>query len=93
MKYAEFEINGLTWAGERPCEQDAMYTRQFWRRRLCIEVDAEAFRLVDNVEREPTLAYYPATGAWFYEPWYGEDRRMAGGLQEALANVEIMWTG
>lgn len=80
-------------------------TREFWKDRVYVSHDkmrgryepekfgVEAWVIADNYDRGPNLIYYPETDTWTYMPSYGEERVIKGGLREALANAEIMYTG
>jgi hypothetical protein len=65
----------------------------------------EAWIIGDNYDKGPSICFYPypdddtppwakpGDGVWTYMPPYGSEKVMKGGLREALATAQIMWTG
>jgi hypothetical protein len=47
-----------------------------------------------NYERGPILRWFPAQDVWLYSRQYAEScSRIKGGLSEAIANAQIVYTG
>ena len=97
MKAAEDRISF-----EEQSPEDAKATREFWSERLYVywdEIRVEegavgAWVVCDNYEGCATIMiFYPDIDEWFsMRPW-GDEYKMKGGLDEALATAQIIWTG
>ena len=96
MKAAEDRI-----AFEKQTPKDAEDTRTFWSERLCVYWDegrgtdtTGAWVICDNYESGAIImSYYPMRDEWYsMRPW-GDEYKMKGGLNEAMATAQIIWTG
>lgn len=89
-------------AFEEQSPKDAKATRKFWSKRLCVYWDDDrveegaigAWVICDNYESGATImSFYPDIDEWFsMRPW-GDEYKMKGGLDEAMATAQIIWTG
>ena len=58
------------------------------------EVEGPAWEVACNYERGPMLFWFIEQDVWLYSTPYAEGcSRMKGGLSEAIANAEIVYTG
>ena len=58
------------------------------------EVEGPAWEVTSNYERGPILFWFTKQNVWLYSSQYAEGcSRMRGGLSEAIANAEIVYTG
>ncbi len=79
--------------------EEASRTREFYASAVYVSQEdnrndkGEAWLVSDNYDRMGSLVYYVATGEWFYQGSYCEEKLIKGGEDEAVANADLMFHG